>query len=153
LSKETDPFSRCRDRSAICDLLASYVSVIDNARYSDLPELFAPGGELRSLITGRTTPRSQLSDYLRAVVTTRVKPSWRAVRHHLSMPAIELGDDETATSVTYFTAFNAEAPDHWGAYRDRLVKIEGAWRFQERVVEVLGSEPSGWVGSGGADLR
>mgnify|MGYP001378768644 CR=1 FL=1 len=141
------------DWARICSLLARYVTVIDNARFDELPTLFAPDGALRSLITGRTTYRGDLSDYLRAVVMSRTRPAWRTVHHHLAMPAIEIGGDGTATSVCYFTAFNADAPDHWGSYRDTLITVGGSWLFRERVVEMIGSNPGGWVGSGAAALR
>jgi hypothetical protein len=141
------------DWAGICVLLARYVAVIDNARFDELPALFSPTGSLRSRITGRATPRQELSDYLRAVISTRTRPAWKAIHHHLAMPSISMGQDGIVRSTCYFTAFNADAPDHWGAYRDTLVKTGGSWVFEERSVEMTGSEPTGWVGSGAAALR
>ena len=38
-------------------------------------------------------------------------------------------------------AVTERGPDHWGHYRDRLVRRDGRWLFAERHVRVDGRSP------------
>lgn len=61
------------------------------------------------------------------------------LRHHVSSVAVELLDADHARAMSYFAAFSSAGPDHWGTYRDQLVREEDMWRFESRVVTVEGA--------------
>src|ERR1700721_930941 len=136
----------------IGSLHARYVATIDHHRAADLPTLFTESGVLASVITGRSTPKSELRAYLEDVIQSRKEAAWPNIRHFHTPPVINFVDEDRATSECYFAAFNAQSIDHWGVYGDVLERVDGNWLFARRSVEILGATPNGWVGSGAAVL-
>jgi hypothetical protein len=39
---------------------------------------------------------------------------------------------------SYFFVITERGPDHWGRYRDELVRHDARWLFQHRVVRLDG---------------
>jgi hypothetical protein len=68
----------------------------------------------------------------------RILEAGRAA-HHVSSIQIKLLDAGHATSDAYFLVLGRDGPDHWGRYRDRLVKVGEAWLFAHRRVSVDGA--------------
>ncbi len=134
-------------RERIRDLLARYTWAGDRGRIAELTELFAPDGVLDlGDHGGRSEGRAAIGDELRAVVdriaTSGTGVGDRAapgpVHHHVSSVLI---DDLTATTATvrsYYAVHAATGLDHWGRYRDRVVRHDEEWRFAERIVLVDG---------------
>jgi hypothetical protein len=58
---------------------------------------------------------------------------------------VDLDDEGHARATSYFLVLTAVGLDHWGTYRDRLVRLEGRWRFAERAAHVEGSAPGSWA--------
>jgi hypothetical protein len=63
------------------------------------------------------------------------------VRHHLSMPSVEFTNESEAKATSYFLTLGRTGPDHWGVYRDVLVRTDDGWQFARRVVVVEGFAP------------
>ena len=119
------------DRIEILDLLARYTYSGDCGRIDALAACFAeegilefPGGEG----TGPAGVASALSGGTR-------NPAISFVRHHVTLPLIEL-DGDHATARSYFAVTSDNGPDHSGTYDDRLVRTPDGWRFAHRRVRV-----------------
>jgi ketosteroid isomerase-like protein len=54
--------------------------------------------------------------------------------HHIASIRIQLVDDSHANAWAYFAVFGPKGPDHWGRYTDKLVRIDGQWKFSHRRV-------------------
>jgi len=50
-----------------------------------------------------------------------------------------------ALATSYFLAITALGPDHWGRYRDRVVRAGDQWRFARRAAAVDGWAPGSWA--------
>src|SRR4029453_476001 len=59
-------------------------------------------------------------------------------RHRVTTFSIEGTGADAASGTAYFLVVTDGGPDHWGLYRDRYVRVDGAWRFAERRVRVEG---------------
>jgi hypothetical protein len=139
-------------RVMIGALHARYVATIDHHAAEDLPKLFTKDGVLASKITGQENVGEDIGRYLRAVVDSRVQPSWVNIRHFITPPNIDFQNPCQATAECYFAAFNADSIDHWGIYSDELEYTGTTWLFAKRSVDILGATPGGWVASGSARL-
>jgi hypothetical protein len=58
---------------------------------------------------------------------------------------IELEGPHRARARSYFLAVTERGVDHWGRYRDELVRSGDRWRFARRQVRTDGSAPGSWV--------
>src|SRR5690606_3444284 len=92
--------------------------------------------------------RDEVVRFLVGSRDTKGEGSFR-LRHHVSSVRIRIADEDHATAQSYFLAVESGlGPDHWGVYRDELVRENGAWRFARRTVTIEGATPNGWIGSG-----
>jgi hypothetical protein len=57
-------------------------------------------------------------------------------RHNLTTSLITFQDGTHATGRTYFIVCSDVGVDHCGVYRDRFVKVDGAWRIAHRKVTI-----------------
>jgi hypothetical protein len=133
-------------RLAIQATLADYVRYADQGRGDALADLFTEDGVLTAA-TDELRGRAAIAAYLdanRVDLAARAEAPGR-IRHHLALPSIELLGPAAAKARTYFLAVTGTGPDHWGVYRDRLVAVDGQWRFASRVATVEGQAPGGWA--------
>jgi 3-phenylpropionate/cinnamic acid dioxygenase small subunit len=139
-------------REHVRQLIAAYAHLVDGGRFDELVELFTEDATLEA----GTLPPAHGRDAIRAVFTgTGARLAARAarplIRHHVSSIQIDVHDADTAGARAYFCAFTARGPDHWGRYRDRLVRRDGRWLFHHRRVETHGRAGDSVLGPGGTD--
>jgi 3-phenylpropionate/cinnamic acid dioxygenase small subunit len=135
-------------RERIRETIARYAHAVDGGRFDELVELFAPDGVLE--VEGEPGHRGR--DAIRAVVTGTGRDLAAGtgaprIRHHVSNVLIELEGTDEARARCYFVALTDRGVDHWGRYRDDLVRVGGAWRFSYRRVRTDGAAAGSWAGS------
>jgi hypothetical protein len=129
------------DITAIEQLLYRYCHAVDTGSPDDVAALFAEAAVLDPAYTGgakvhgRAAIRQWYVDYQK-----NTRGAVDHLRHVVSTPQIDVAGDE-ARSVCYLTAnsiskANGQASWTAGAYHDRLVRENGAWRFAERRIDV-----------------
>jgi hypothetical protein len=134
------------DHFAVIDLLAAYARAIDSGRADDYADNFRPdaildlrGGAQR--LNGRDAIREWVSGL---IDSGHVGGDPATLRHFVGLPLIE-GDGDRCTAQTYCVildydpARNIRSP-LVGRYEDVIVKADGRWRFQHRIIH---SELSG----------
>lgn len=132
-------------REAIRELVAAYTWAGDRGRSAELVDLFAADGVLDAGAhggswEGRDRIRAELEAVADRVAATGGSPG--PVRHHVSNVRIRLLGEAEAEVMAYFAVLTTIGLDHWGRYRDRVVRSDdGAWRFAERSVRVDGHAP------------
>ncbi len=131
-------------RVGIGDAMARYVRCADSGRSRELAALFAPDGVLRTDADEVRGPEA-IAAYLEAQKASLAGGGGGNIRHHVSSVRIDLDDEDHARAVSYFLALTAVGLDHWGTYRDRLVRVGGRWRFAERAAHVEGSAEGSWA--------
>jgi SnoaL-like protein len=129
-----DDFERIRR------LLALYAQLLDSGRLADWGELFTADATLT--VYGRTY-RGR-AEIVREIGGMQPGPD-RPVKHLLLPPVIDLAQGDSALAWTDMSVF-ATGPDRamsiatMGRYHDRLLRVDGRWRFRERVL-VFAGEP------------
>ncbi|KAF2164281.1 hypothetical protein M409DRAFT_56569 [Zasmidium cellare ATCC 36951] len=70
----------------------------------------------------------------------------RYFRHHVTSVAVRFTGKDTAEAISQIFAITGQAtPDHWGEWRDTLVKVEsGRWLIKEKIIVVDNWDPKGW---------
>jgi len=132
-------------REQIRETLARYAHCADTGRFAELTELFATDGVLeidgRPPLAGRAAIREFLGATKSSLASTLERPY---IRHHVSSLTIDLHDPDRASARSYFLAITERGPDHWGRYRDHLVKVGEHWLFEHRHVRPDGHATSSW---------
>jgi SnoaL-like domain len=125
------------DREAIRLVLRDYGRLLDERRFDEFGQLFAPQGEY---ISGGATTRGPvaIADSLRRIMAGNPLGLAEPNFHVLFNERIELqGDRARATSQSFFVAPDANnAPQliMMASYDDTLVRTPQGWRFEKRVV-------------------
>jgi hypothetical protein len=128
------------DFEQIRRLVALYAQLLDSGRLADWGELFSAEGTLS--VYGRTYRGRD--EIVREIGGMQPGPD-RPVKHLLLQPVIDLVERDRALAWTDMTVF-ATGPDRqmsiatMGRYHDRLLRVDGRWRFGERVL-VFAGEP------------
>lgn len=134
-------------REAIRDLVARYNGYGDAGRWEQLWELFAPdavmvlrrrsdAGERRH--EGIESIKGIFTGAAEVVTGDRVAQPPAFVRHLTATHVVDLLDAHHATGRLYFQVLTDAGVDHWGRYADRYRRVDGRWRFVERVVTTEG---------------
>src|SRR5689334_15878707 len=115
-------------RELIRETIARYAHCADGGRFGELAALFTEDGVLeiheRPPLRGRTAIAQFLGQTRESLASTLARPY---IRHHTSSLSIDvLGPDE-ASARSYFLAITDRGPDHWGRYRDLLVRVGDQW--------------------------
>jgi hypothetical protein len=122
--------------------LSRYTRFVDSGRARELARLFTEKCHYDMGADRIITDRDGIEPAVEEIKATfRDAKDFGRLRHHVSSVVIELLDVEHATVTSYFTAMAAWGPDHWGVYRDELVRIGDDWLFARRVVTVEGAVP------------
>jgi len=133
-------------RLAVQDAFASYVRCADSGRSEQLAALFTDDGVLRTdggEARGFDAIVAFLEDAKRSLAAS---PSGAGrIRHHVSSVHVTFPTADEARATSYFLAVTAAGPDHWGRYRDRLIRVGDRWRFAERTATVEGHAPGSWA--------
>jgi ketosteroid isomerase-like protein len=129
-----------RDKAAIAELIARYNYAIDHADYQGWANTFAPDGVFHGII-GRFAAHQELDKFIAAVKNlTATAPN---LRHYVTniLPEVN-GNEARCTCFLLMTSTTKEGGSKIaaaGEYEDRLIKINGQWLFQERIVRVDGA--------------
>jgi hypothetical protein len=132
-----------RARAAILHTLSTYTRHVDSGRAVELSQLFTVdtrydmGGDV--VAEGRDQIPGKVEE-LKAVFAGA--ESFGRIRHHTSSVFVEVESDDRARAVSYFAAFSSQGPDHWGVYRDTLVRDGERWLFASRTVVLEGAAPT-----------
>jgi 3-phenylpropionate/cinnamic acid dioxygenase small subunit len=133
-------------REHIRETIARYAHCVDGGRFDELVELFTADGVLE--VEGEPAHRGR--DAIRAFVTGTGRDlaagtGASRIRHHVSNVVIELEGPDRAQARCYFLAVTDRGVDHWGRYRDEVVRTGDGWRFGHRQVRTDGAAPGSWV--------
>ncbi len=135
-------------RELIRDTVVRYAHCADGGRFEEMVELFTEDGVLeiegREPLRGRDAIRDFLTGTRTSLATTLARPF---IRHHVSSLQIDLDGPDEARAASYFLAITERGPDHWGRYRDQLVRAGERWLFRRRRVRPDGHAPGSWRAS------
>lgn len=127
----------CEDRFEILDLLSRYCHCLDCGDVQGWCDTFAHDGTFDGAY-GRITGRQSLE---RFAETHRQSPDFARVRgcqHWMGNILITSAGDGSATASSYGQLRRAgstsDQPEGLWIYHDVLERIDGGWRFRERVV-------------------
>ena len=129
-----------RTRVAAADLLATYQFLADSGKTRELSELFLPDAVFESNTEELVGPKAIL-DFFHRTADAFVSAGLLPARHHLSSVFIDPRPDGSAATYACFQLVGCHGLDHWGIYRDEVVKTEDGWRFARRKVKVEGHIP------------
>lgn len=131
-----------RDRFEVTELISRYGNCLDAGDFDALEALFAPDAVFR-IVPATSVPDLTGSRGIREAIERR----WATVhegaqrRHVMTNIVVESVDGDRATARTVLLVFEvAKAPGSqvhshgMGVYEDELVRIDGTWRFQTRVM-------------------
>jgi hypothetical protein len=135
-----------RASEEIRNLLSEYHFFGDQGMATEYSELFAPEGVLETSGSGNFEGRAVIAEYLagRHQARTALDGRLNQSRHHLASVYVYDVHDDEARAHSYFQVLTPYGRDHWGSYRDQLVRIEGRWRFARRVVTIDGQSEESW---------
>jgi uncharacterized protein (TIGR02246 family) len=126
-------------REAVRDLIARYAQLIDRGRLDDVLALFADDAVLEAAdlppAHGRDAIRAVFAGAAARLAAATPRP---LIRHHVTSVQVDVLGPDTAEAASYFIALGAGGVDHWGRYRDRLVRRPDGWRFASRRVRTDG---------------
>jgi hypothetical protein len=132
-------------REGVRDTIARYAHCADSGRFDELVRLFSEDGvmdvEGREPLRGRDAIRAFLGSTQKSLQQSTVRPF---IRHHVNSVQIDVDGEGEARAASYFFAITERGPDHWGRYRDRLVRRGDLWLFASRKVRVDGRAEGGW---------
>lgn len=129
-------------REQIRDVIARYNHAGDRGRLDALVACFCEDGVLELPDLPALRGREAIERHLAAVVRELAANTERAtLRHHVASVRIELAGADAADAWACFSVFTEIGLDHWGGYRDRLVRVGDAWLLANRRVRVDGAAP------------
>jgi len=120
------------DKWEIQELVAQYAYAIDHRQAQDWAELFTEDGQFISAGTLRARGREELIEYVK-----RAEQTGNQIRHWTCNMLVE-GDSERARLRLYVMAIDVSQtirPYLMGEYDDRVVKLQGRWKFEVRNVQ------------------
>ena len=130
---------RLEDREQILELLTAYGATLDRHDFAAFGRLFAPDAEYGSgpgaLTRGRAAIQAQLEKQITSNPMNLPPPN----NHLFFNPSIQLdGDHATARSLGAYVAPDPATRTtrmvFFVAYQDELVRRDGQWLFQRRVI-------------------
>jgi SnoaL-like domain len=129
-----------RTRVGAADLLATYQFLADSGKTRELSELCVADAVYKTNTEELIGPEA-IFDFFRRTADAFVSAGFFPARHHLSSVHIEPRPDGSAATYACFQLVGSGGLDHWGTYRDEVVRAEDGWRFARRKVKVEGHIP------------
>ena len=126
-----------RTRVGAGDLLATYQFLADSGKVRQLSELFLPDAVYRTN-TEEFLGREAIFDFFHRTAEAFMSADFLPARHHLSSVYIAPHSDGTAATYACFQFVGSGGLDHWGTYRDDVVRTDDGWRFARRKAKVEG---------------
>jgi ketosteroid isomerase-like protein len=127
-------------REEIRETVGRYAHLVDAGRIDELVALFAEDAVLEAGELPPARGRAAIEAFFRGAGSRLAAASKGRplIRHHVSNIVIDVTGPDAADARSYFLATTERGPDHWGRYRDRLVRIGERWLFTSRLVRVDG---------------
>jgi ketosteroid isomerase-like protein len=126
-------------REAVRDLVARYAHLVDRGRLDEVAALFTDDAVLEAgdlpPARGRAAIRSLFAD-TGGRLAAGGAPA--LIRHHVTSVQVDVLGPDDAEAASYFQALTAGGLDHWGRYRDRVVRRDAIWRLAYRAVRIDG---------------
>ena len=126
---------RIDDRMAIEQLLMEYGRAVDDRDFAAFAALFTEDGEWKGA-QGSYRGSKEIRKSMEKMFTEAAADIPKGHNFHvLTNVIIDLqGDHATASSKFIFYKMNGAKPEAQvaGRYEDRLVRVDGAWKFQQR---------------------
>lgn len=122
-------------RLAINDLFVRYVTALDAGDVETIVGCFAEDGSLESPVLGVRRGRDAIRDF--AERFARLRENGTQLRHVLSNLVVQIDGDRahaTCYLVTIMTRDGQSTLRPPGRYLCDLVRVDGAWVFQHRLV-------------------
>ena len=117
-----------RDDAEIRNTLAHICRLLDDRRFAEVGELFAPHGRM-----GRAAGRDQIVELLARGGLARTPSLFR--KHLTGNIVVDVGHG-TASTQSDLVMFERLGEDPWelrmGVYHDTLERIDGRWLFTDR---------------------
>jgi hypothetical protein len=139
-SPELSELDRVVARNQIELALRRYNWNGDAFKIEQLAAQFAEDGTLHvhgeDPVTGRAAIVTKLTRSGERGAPTGVGELKMYIRHFVTNVLVENITATTADARSYFLVFTPLGPDHWGRYRDTMVKTAEGWRIQHRYVRV-----------------
>jgi hypothetical protein len=129
-----------RTRVGAADLLATYQFLADSGKTRELSQLFLPDAVFTTNTDELVGPAAIL-DFFRRTGEAFTSAGFLPARHHLSSVYIDPRPDGSAATYACFQFVGSAGLDHWGTYRDEVVRTAQGWRFARRKVKVEGRVP------------
>lgn len=130
------------ERDRVARVLFAYADHVDRAQVDPLLALFTTDARFDFGFGRVFEGHEQLGQLFERLALNE------ATSHHVSNVVVDVeGDEATARSAVYAFHRRAGTGDEvhlWGRYTDRLVRVDGAWLFRERVLRAAaerGLEP------------
>lgn len=132
------------DRECLRDLVARYARCVDRREFAELPEIMAPSIRISVFMDPKAAmPAHQMNGI------AEIEQAWQVLHHYDStfhcvgqQLIFDLGAEQ-ARGETYCVAHHfhskggkAQAFLMYIRYQDQFVRIDGRWRFAERVLVV-----------------
>jgi 3-phenylpropionate/cinnamic acid dioxygenase small subunit len=146
---------RLEDHEAINRLFVDYGHLLDERDWPKLAVLFAEDAEVILEPLGRATGRSAIRNLFEQGLSSERGRTF----HIIANPLVTITDKTAASDVSW--AMIARLPDGrptlaaFGRHHDRLVKVDGGWKFQRRegVTEMPASMPMPLDQTGAVERR
>jgi hypothetical protein len=126
------------DRFAIHELAARYAHAIDFREPEAWADCFTTDGSFQSTLQHRVIGREALMEFCRST-PPEMKP------RHWTNHWIMDGDGESASATCYGMLLDGAANGRTiltFRYRDRLLKVDGSWKFVERFADIDPIKPA-----------
>jgi uncharacterized protein (TIGR02246 family) len=139
-------------REGIRDTVAAYADAGDRFRLDDLAALFTEDGVLevkgRSNAKGRSEIVAMLDGRSQTKSAMTQQPERFFIRHFVTNLRFVTLERDRAETTAYFLVLTPAGPDHWGRYRDVLVRRDDRWLFEHRLAAVDAGVPGSWFSQG-----
>jgi len=134
-------------RAGVQDTLARYCHLVDAGRLDELLLLFMEDAVLEAGDLPPARGRAAIREVFRGTGERLAAGAARPlIRHHLTSVVVDVEGPEAASAASYFLAVTERGVDHWGRYRDRLVRQGDRWLIQHRRVRTDGRAPGSVFG-------
>ena len=123
------------DRLAISDLFVRYTTALDRGDVETLVDCFTPDGSLDSPAVGQHSGHTAIRAF--AERFARFHERGAQLRHVISNLAVAIDGDHARATCYLLNILTRNGKSELlapGRYECELVKAQGRWRFQRRVV-------------------
>jgi hypothetical protein len=138
-----------RAREGIRDTVAAYTYAGDRFRLDELAALFVEDGVLEVKGMSSAKGRPAIVDMLSGSSNRRRPPDEPFfIRHFITNLMFTTVEPDRAETASYFLVLTPRGPDHWGRYRDIMVRRDDRWLFEHRLAAVDAAVPDSWYAAG-----